>query len=136
MQRGILSSNIVRSTFCMNAISSRYRTINRGYNKVVISILKFDTHFVVGTPPVTLLRTTVWPPLLKNLIHLQSLAMRIRSFTMSITSLTLKCKLYLPVVAPGLFRVIKKFKLKIFLMKGNLNISSYQLKKKVLQLKT
>ena len=33
----------------MNAISSRYRTINRGYNKVVISILKFDTHLVVGS---------------------------------------------------------------------------------------
>ena len=32
----------------MNAISCRCRTINRGYNRAVINILKFDTHLVVG----------------------------------------------------------------------------------------
>ena len=53
---------------------------------------------VVPSRPVTLLRATVWPPLLlKEVIHSRSLAMslrmRIRSFTMSLTSLTLKCNL-------------------------------------------
>ena len=52
---------------------------------------------VVPSPPVKLLPTTVWPPLLKFLIHSRSsamsLRMRIRSFTISVTSLTLKFKL-------------------------------------------
>ena len=33
----------------MNAISCRCRRFNRGYNRVFISILRFDTHWVVGS---------------------------------------------------------------------------------------
>ena len=33
----------------MNVISCRCRSFNRGYNRVFISILKFDTHLVVGS---------------------------------------------------------------------------------------
>ena len=33
----------------MNAISCRCRSLNRGYNRVFISILKFDIHLVVGS---------------------------------------------------------------------------------------
>ena len=33
----------------MNAISCRCRSLNRGYNRVFISILKLDTHLFVGS---------------------------------------------------------------------------------------
>ena len=79
----------------MNAISCRCRTINRGYNRAVINILKFDTHLVVGCAIAAgdVAANHSLAIAFENLIHSQSLAMRIRSFTMSVMSLTLKCKL-------------------------------------------